>query len=324
MHYKGCTGQAAPGATVTPEQQIARLEMVLGRVRRNAAAPRRRPAVAPRSTAVEVTSSDVGPELEPVELSDDDVVAVVSQPPPAVVEDEVSGPTPPSDDRVEAAPFAGKQPSQTEDLELELEDVVSAPEPSPAQLQPSEPPAAIELPARQEVTPAAEPTDAAAKQEATEPERESRVIRTLRPEAPSVEAPLADESEATASLELIEEDDLLELESIPPSAAVAPEPIPAQSLDALPELELDEPGAAEPELDKPAVDKGPEVVPVPGPARAASPQPVEPAVATDQPVDVARRPAISTDAEPAIVSPAAPKREPQTFLQWLDASLKLG
>jgi hypothetical protein len=300
---------------VTPEQQIARLEMLLGRVRKNAAAPRRRPAAAARSTAVAVTSSDLDPGHEPVELSDDDVVAVVSEPPPAV-EGRVLGPTPASDDRVEAAgwsaPSAGEQPSQPEDLELELEDVVSAPEPSPAQLQPSEPPAALEPAAVREPTQAAEPFDAAAEQGA--PKRESRAIRTLRPEAPSVEAPLADASEATASLELIEEDDVLELESIPPSTAVTHEPTPAQPQNELPELKLDEPGAAELELDRPAADTGPEMASAAGPGRAASPQAVE----------VARRPAISADAEPAIMSPAAPTREPQTFLQWLDASLKLG
>jgi hypothetical protein len=127
---------------------------------------------------------------------------------------------------------------------------------------------------------------------------------------------LADASEATASLDLIEEDDLLELESIPPSAAAAQEPTPAQPQNALPELELD----------KPAADRGPEMAPAAGPGPAAPLQPVEPevAVAVHQPVEVTRRPAISADAEPAVVSAAAPTREPQTFLEWLDASLKLG
>jgi hypothetical protein len=247
-----------------------------------------------------------------VELSDDDILAVVSEPPPAA-ELEAVGP-PAAGNRVEPIPAAlpaveesSLRPEDLDlDLDLDLDDVLPVPEPSPAASRPSEAPGTKEEPAApqkpaapQEPVAAAEPAKAALEQEAPEP--------------------------AAPSVELLEEDDLLELESVPPSAVIAEEPVPEPARPPVPVLELDEPGQVDLESEEPAADSWPGVAPAPA-SSAPAPEPVEPrmAVATDQPAEVIRRPAISADVEPAILSKAVPIAEPQTFLQWLEGSLKLG
>jgi hypothetical protein len=287
---------------MTVAQQIARLEMLLGRVRRNAAAPRPRLSTQARSSVI--PPSDAGQRIEPVELSDDDILAVVSEPPPAA-ELEAVGP-PAASSRVEPMPAAAPPAEESLlrpedlDLDLDLDDVLPVPEPSPAASQPSEARGAKEEPAAPpEPAAAAEPAKAAAEQRAPVP--------------------------AAPSAELLDEDDLLELESVPPSAVIAEKTIPEPARPPVPVLELDEPGQVDLEPDEPAADSWPEVAPAPA-GSAPVPEPVEPrmAVATDQPAEVIRRPAISADVEPAILSKAVPIAEPQTFLQWLEGSLKLG
>ena len=137
------------------QRQIARLEQLLERVRRNAAAPRVRVGpIEPARGGVAAT-----PSLEPMELSDDDLVAVLSDVPPepdATTEQAVATattllgqqpPPPVAPAQSETGPKQAASSMPTEELPrvltwppgpgpLEVDPTLRPPRPEPASPQP--------------------------------------------------------------------------------------------------------------------------------------------------------------------------------------------
>lgn len=389
---------------MNPTQQIARLEQLLERIRRNAAAPRHPVG------AVVARHEAESPPAAVQELSDDDVIAIVSEPPPpADLEAPPSSPPARTDNEGLSSWSPPARKSEPLELELDLTDVGVAPPSAPAETYLSEPPPADSLAPRaptSEAEPGAAPAppahelpswapedselpwetvpseigtadsgsaDAASPSDkasvpvsAPVPEAEAPVPErrgfpaTLRPgvaselaAAPSAKAQQAAESfdlfapkaqeapqpeaaasaetqQAAADLDLMEEDELLELESLPPSgpASSAPYIAPAGARQLEPVLEIEEPLGGEFELEEPTLTLSLPAQPVVSPAADDTAERIGPQAQGleaigDRANEVARRPEIAADAKPATVMAPTPKATLRTFLEWLDASLDL-
>jgi hypothetical protein len=364
---------------VTAQHQIARLEQLLERVRRNAAAPRVRVGL-PRPVSEAVA---LAPVQEPMELSDDDLIGVVSDAPPepdaatehavataatllgqqpalaAVAAQEVSrspAPAPPAA-VLQSSPPAG---IATEELPrvltwppgrgpLDVEPTLRPPEPA-APKPPSLPVNWVdELPSEASWRPPAPDkavaelpllADSSASDELLEGDEaniEEPVLtpppesgHQLLPEAPR--AWTAGPSQSPGKLELVDEDEEdVEAESVPPSGPKVAETysLPPGTEQFVQHVELDEALGDELELQE-----------LPEPPRAsttlmsapslpvgedfAEPGVQEAHVVAGLAVEMTRRPEVPSGTAPARYTSVRQAFAPRTFLELLDASLKLG
>jgi hypothetical protein len=351
---------------VKAQHQIARLEQLLERVRRNAAAPR--VGVGPVTPVSDRVAT--APSLEPMELSDDDLVAVLSDAPPepdAATEPAVATattllgrqpPPPVAPGRAETGPRAPGASMPTDELPRvltwppergEADPTLRPPPSGPAKPQPfslapvsdlpSEsswrPPApdesAPERPSLADSSAAEEPSDA------DESSIEAPVLtpppesgHQLSPESPRVWTTTP--SQGPGKLELVEdEEEDLEAEGVPPSGSKVAESysLPPGTEQFVQHIELEEALGEELELEE-----------LPEPPRAsttlASPasRPVgedlaepgvqEARVVAGLAVEVTQRPEVPSSAAPAQYTSVQQALTPRTFLELLDASLKLG
>ncbi|MBN1610172.1 MAG: hypothetical protein JW940_26330 [Polyangiaceae bacterium] len=270
------------------EHQIARLEQLLERVRRNAAAPR----VGPTSPVREPIAT--GPLPEPMELSDDDLIGVVSDAPPgpdATTEQAVAtavallGQQPPlavvpeqTEGMAQSIPPAGIPTHELprvltwppERRPLQVDPTLRPPKPEPAKLQPLPMNLVSELPSESSWRPSApkevvaegpSPADSLAAEELAEGDEagiEAPLLtpppesgHQLLPESPR--AWTAGPSQSAGKLELVEEqEEDIEAEGVPPSGRKVTETysLPPGTEQFVQHVELDEALGGELELEE--------------------------------------------------------------------------
>jgi hypothetical protein len=363
---------------VNAQQQIARLEQLLERVRRNAAAPRVRLGV---TTPVgEQVTTTLSPE--PMELSDDDLIAVVSDTPPgpdattqqavataatllgqqarpaAVPERAETSPRPAeasSERKVGDRPPAGVPAEELprvltwppERGAHEIETTVRPPEPGPAKLQPLPANLVRDLPSEASWRPSAPDEVMAERQLLGDSSAELMVGDEAGIEAPVLTPPpesghqllpesprtwTASPSQNPGKLELVEEEEEdTEAEGVPPSGPKVAEgySLPPGTEQFVQHIELEEPLGDDLELQElpeppraSATLMSPTSVPVG--EDLAEPGVHEARVVAGRSVEVTRRPDVPSGTTPARYTNVRHTFAPRTFLELLDASLKLG
>lgn len=354
------------------QHRIARLEQLLERVRRNAAAPRvRTNLVTPTSAPVVRTPR----QPEPLELSDDDLIAVVSDVPEpdetigparAAAEGLPEQPAAPerADDAEQAAPVSEPRERRTPPAPISMQDlppVLSLPAgprpvevdatlrpPAPARLPPLPINLVSDLPSEASWRPSAPDdlnTDRPAlassvpTKELGEGEESGIEVPVLTPPPESghqllPESPrawTATPGQGPGKLELVEEEEEVEAESVPPSGPKVAEAysLPPGTEQFVQHVELEDNLGDDLELEE-----------LPEPPRAATtlmsppstpvgedlaePGLQEAHVVEGLAVEVTRRPDVPSGTAPAAITNLHDDFVPRTFLELLDASLKLG